>query len=140
VLLQLDEVQLQQLDVLQLEQLSRFGTVPPQVADALARQRFGHVREVGLELYLRYGPEVVSAVRGASGVRVFLDLKLHDIPATVAGAARSVAGLRPVAAACGNELEVVFLLEFLAELLVVSHPFPLRSEHGPGSRTGVPGL
>ncbi|WP_116244366.1 orotidine-5'-phosphate decarboxylase [Nocardiopsis sp. FIRDI 009] len=51
--------------------------------------------KVGLELYLRYGPEVVSAVRGANRVGVFLDLKLHDIPATVAGAARSVAGLRP---------------------------------------------
>ncbi|MEU5858852.1 orotidine-5'-phosphate decarboxylase [Nocardiopsis dassonvillei] len=51
--------------------------------------------KVGLELYLRYGPDVVSAVRGASRVGVFLDLKLHDIPATVAGAARSVAGLRP---------------------------------------------
>ncbi|REE99586.1 orotidine-5'-phosphate decarboxylase [Thermomonospora umbrina] len=51
--------------------------------------------KVGLELYLRYGPDVVASVRGASGVRVFLDLKLHDIPATVAGAARAVARLRP---------------------------------------------
>ncbi|MFV2196206.1 orotidine-5'-phosphate decarboxylase [Nocardiopsis sp. LOL_012] len=51
--------------------------------------------KVGLELYLRYGPDVVGAVRGANPVGVFLDLKLHDIPATVAGAARSVAGLRP---------------------------------------------
>ncbi|WDZ89257.1 orotidine-5'-phosphate decarboxylase [Nocardiopsis sp. HUAS JQ3] len=51
--------------------------------------------KVGLELYLRYGPDVVGAVRGASRLGVFLDLKLHDIPATVAGAARSVAGLRP---------------------------------------------
>ncbi|MFE9246712.1 orotidine-5'-phosphate decarboxylase [Nocardiopsis sp. NPDC006938] len=51
--------------------------------------------KVGLELYLRYGPDVISAVRGANRVGVFLDLKLHDIPATVAGAARSVAGLRP---------------------------------------------
>ncbi|MFJ9556422.1 orotidine-5'-phosphate decarboxylase [Nocardiopsis sp. NPDC101807] len=51
--------------------------------------------KVGLELYLRYGPEVVSAVRGASRVGVFLDLKLHDIPATVQGAVRSVAWLRP---------------------------------------------
>ncbi|MEP7025891.1 MAG: orotidine-5'-phosphate decarboxylase, partial [Actinomycetota bacterium] len=31
----------------------------------------------------------------ASGVQVFLDLKLHDIPVTVAGAARAVARLRP---------------------------------------------
>src|SRR3954454_11437111 len=51
--------------------------------------------KVGLELYLRYGPEVVATVRGASGVRVFLDLKLLDIPATVAAAARAVARLRP---------------------------------------------
>lgn len=51
--------------------------------------------KIGLELYLRYGPEAVASVRGASGVEIFLDLKLHDIPATVAGAARAVARLRP---------------------------------------------
>jgi len=51
--------------------------------------------KVGLELYLRYGPQVVATVRGANRVAVFLDLKLHDIPATVAGAARAVARLRP---------------------------------------------
>jgi orotidine-5'-phosphate decarboxylase len=51
--------------------------------------------KIGLELYLRYGPKVVATVRGGSGVQVFLDLKLHDIPNTVAGAARAVAKLRP---------------------------------------------
>ena len=51
--------------------------------------------KVGLELYLRYGPEVVASIRGASGVKIFLDLKLHDIPATVTGAARAVVRLRP---------------------------------------------
>jgi orotidine-5'-phosphate decarboxylase len=51
--------------------------------------------KIGLELYLRYGPEAVASVRGASAVQVFLDLKLHDIPATVAGAARAVSRLRP---------------------------------------------
>ncbi len=51
--------------------------------------------KIGLELYLRYGPQVVASVRGATGVSVFLDLKLHDIPATVAGASRAVARLRP---------------------------------------------
>jgi orotidine-5'-phosphate decarboxylase len=51
--------------------------------------------KIGLELYLRYGPDVVASIRGASGVQVFLDLKLHDIPATVAGAARAVSRLRP---------------------------------------------
>ncbi len=51
--------------------------------------------KIGLELYLRYGPEAVTSIRGGSGVEVFLDLKLHDIPATVAGAVRAVARLRP---------------------------------------------
>jgi orotidine-5'-phosphate decarboxylase len=64
--------------------------------------------KIGLELYLRYGPAVVATVRGGSGVRVFLDLKLHDIPNTVAGAARAVAKLRPeiltVHAAGGAEM------------------------------------
>ena len=57
-----------------------------------------HVRtlKVGLELYLRSGREAVEAVRRASGgCEVFLDLKLHDIPNTVAGAVRSVAELAP---------------------------------------------
>ena len=51
--------------------------------------------KVGLELYLRYGPDVVASVRGASMVEVFLDLKLHDIPATVSAAATAVARLKP---------------------------------------------
>jgi orotidine-5'-phosphate decarboxylase len=51
--------------------------------------------KVGLELFSRFGPESVDAVRGGSRCDMFLDLKLHDIPATVAGAAKSVARLRP---------------------------------------------
>jgi orotidine-5'-phosphate decarboxylase len=53
------------------------------------------VLKVGLELFCRTGPSVVEAVRGADGLGLFLDLKLHDIPNTVAGAARAVAGLKP---------------------------------------------
>jgi len=51
------------------------------------------VLKVGLELFCATGPQVVEQVR--SGRDVFLDLKLHDIPNTVAGAARAVAALRP---------------------------------------------
>ena len=51
--------------------------------------------KVGLELFCRTGPGAVETVRGASGVELFLDLKLHDIPNPVAAAARSVARLRP---------------------------------------------
>jgi orotidine-5'-phosphate decarboxylase len=52
--------------------------------------------KVGLETFLRDGAAAVLAARQASGGRdIFLDLKLHDIPNTVAGAARSVAHLAP---------------------------------------------
>jgi len=52
--------------------------------------------KVGLETFLRDGDAAIHAAREASGGReVFLDLKLHDIPHTVAGAARSVAHLQP---------------------------------------------
>ncbi len=45
--------------------------------------------KVGLELYLAEGNSIVEKIR-AEGGSVFLDLKLHDIPSTVAGAVRSV--------------------------------------------------
>jgi orotidine-5'-phosphate decarboxylase len=52
--------------------------------------------KVGLETYLRDGDASVQATRAAArGRDIFLDLKLHDIPNTVAGAARSVAYLAP---------------------------------------------
>lgn len=46
--------------------------------------------KVGLELYTREGPRVVRELK-ERGKRVFLDLKLHDIPATVSGAAEAAA-------------------------------------------------
>ncbi len=48
--------------------------------------------KVGLELYTRAGPSIVSELR-ARGRRVFLDLKLHDIPNTVAGAVAAASDL-----------------------------------------------
>jgi orotidine-5'-phosphate decarboxylase len=52
--------------------------------------------KVGLQLFLRHGHDAFLKCREASGGRdVFLDLKLHDIPNTVAGAARAVADLAP---------------------------------------------
>jgi orotidine-5'-phosphate decarboxylase len=53
------------------------------------RPWFG-VAKVGLELFVAYGPDAVGALSDL-GYRVFLDLKLHDIPNTVHRAAR-VAG------------------------------------------------
>lgn len=67
-------------------------------AERLAAQTAPHVStmKVGLELYLRHGAEAVRRVREASGgLPVFLDVKLHDIPNTIAGAARALAPLTP---------------------------------------------
>lgn len=78
------------------------GPKPPEVIVALdvaePREAFGLVErlppdtwfKVGLELFTRAGPPVVERLVG-EGRHVFLDLKLHDIPNTVAGAVRSVA-------------------------------------------------
>jgi len=63
--------------------------------------------KVGLELFTWAGPEVVSTLV-ARGKRIFLDLKMHDIPNTVGSAARAVADLGvdmlTVHAAGGSEM------------------------------------
>jgi len=46
--------------------------------------------KVGLELFCSAGPDIVKKIN-MEGCRVFLDLKFHDIPNTVAGAARAAA-------------------------------------------------
>ncbi|WP_439580094.1 orotidine-5'-phosphate decarboxylase [Elioraea sp.] len=69
-------------------------TPDPARAASWARALAGHVgvAKVGLELFTAAGAGAVAAVR-ESGLPVFLDVKLHDIPNTVAGAVRSAARL-----------------------------------------------
>ena len=64
------------------ESLSIFGHIAPHVGWA----------KVGLSLFVEHGPTAVRAFQGL-GAKVFLDLKLHDIPNTVEGAARNAARL-----------------------------------------------
>ncbi len=66
---------------------------PRDVTPAL-RQLQGTVRwvKVGLEMFTACGPDCVREIAGL-GFEVFLDLKLHDIPNTVAQAVASVASL-----------------------------------------------
>ncbi len=47
--------------------------------------------KVGLELFIKEGPAVLTAIRDHSDAEIFLDLKLHDIPATVERAVQSAA-------------------------------------------------
>jgi len=95
--------------------------------------------KVGLELFYRAGPAVVAALRaeglladgaGPDGGRpgLFLDLKLHDIPATVAGGMRSVAALGPrfvTVHASGGAAMVRAAVDAAAETAAVAGTPPL---------------
>jgi orotidine-5'-phosphate decarboxylase len=67
-----------------------------QRATELAQTLHGYVGGVklGLEFFCANGPEGVARI-AEIGIPLFLDLKLHDIPNTVAGAMRSLAPLLP---------------------------------------------
>ena len=63
---------------------------------ALARRLAPHIGgiKLGMEFFYGFGAEGCRRVQEL-GLPIFLDLKLHDIPATVAGGIRSLAALRP---------------------------------------------
>ena len=63
-------------------------------ADPILRQLSGRLRwvKIGLQMFTAYGPDYVRRIAD-QGFNVFLDLKLHDIPNTVAKAVQSLAPL-----------------------------------------------
>lgn len=66
----------------------------PTTADAIALiDQLNEARffKVGLELFVSSGPEIIRILKDRQK-RIFLDLKFHDIPNTVAGACRAAAG------------------------------------------------
>lgn len=65
-------------------------------ARSLAEQVRGHAGGVklGLEFFSANGPEGVASI-AALGLPIFLDVKLHDIPNTVAKAVEALAPLKP---------------------------------------------
>ena len=74
-----------------------------EAAVALVRKLSPHTGlfKIGLQLYTSAGPDIVRAVRDLGG-RIFLDLKLHDIPNTVGHATESASSL-------GVEMETIHL-------------------------------
>ncbi len=84
-----------------MREARKYLIFPLDVATVAEARRYvgllgGHVGmfKVGLELFIRSGPGIVDIIRQAGGgAGIFLDLKLHDIPATVERAMRVVADL-----------------------------------------------
>ncbi len=65
-------------------------------AKALAEKVRGHVGgiKLGLEFFCAHGHQGVHEIASV-GLPIFLDLKLHDIPNTVAGAMQAIHALQP---------------------------------------------
>ncbi|MGM0444371.1 MAG: orotidine-5'-phosphate decarboxylase [Fibrobacterota bacterium] len=57
-----------------------------------ATQEYVGVYKIGFEQFIRFGPSILSVIKDA-GAQIFLDMKLHDIPNTVAKAVHSAAQL-----------------------------------------------
>lgn len=72
-------------------------TPDPGAARALIASVSPHVGgiKLGLEFFCAHGPAGIAAAMDGCPLPLFLDLKLHDIPNTVAGAVRSLAPLAP---------------------------------------------
>jgi orotidine-5'-phosphate decarboxylase len=81
--------------------------------------------KVGLELFIRSGPEIIDFIHKQSAARVFLDLKLHDIPATVSRAMARIA-----------DLGVAFATVHVGE----SQPMLAAAVEGSGGSVGILGV
>lgn len=53
------------------------------------------IYKLGLEFFLTFGAQGVESIKREFEVDIFLDLKLHDIPNTVASAARAISAINP---------------------------------------------
>lgn len=84
--------------------------------------------KIGLEAYTGAGPEILEELR-EMGFRVFVDLKLHDIPNTVRGAVRGLvrrgAGMLTVHACGGRKMLEAAVDSALAEAEAVGAEPPL---------------
>jgi len=108
--------------------------------------------KLGLEFFSAHGPKGVQQMQKASALPVFLDLKFHDIPNTVAGAVRAAtAALKPymmTLMACGGRVMMNTACKAVTDLaheLIVPKPLLLgvtvltSMDETDLAETGVPG-
>ena len=71
----------------------------PEIATAIewvkATQDHVSVYKLGLEFFLTFGSDGVKAIKDVTDSDIFLDLKMHDSPHTVSGAAKAVSHIAP---------------------------------------------
>jgi len=83
--------------------------------------------KVGLELFVSSGPEIIAILKERQK-RIFLDLKFHDIPNTVAGACRAAAkynvDLLTIHSTCGKEALKAGLVALEEGAAAVDKPSP----------------
>lgn len=96
--------------------------------------------KIGLQLYTAAGPEIVGAIATA-GAKIFLDLKLHDIPATV-GKAVSAAGdlgvnMATIHLSGGREMIEAAVAACSPELLLLGVTVLTSSDENTLRETGV---
>jgi orotidine-5'-phosphate decarboxylase len=72
------------LDQMSLEEIDIFLKKPENIIPTV---------KIGLELYLKHGPDLVNRIHNNYQKEIFLDLKLHDIPITVSKAIHSLKNL-----------------------------------------------
>jgi orotidine-5'-phosphate decarboxylase len=113
-----------------------------EAADAVLAELRGTVKwvKIGLQMFAAHGPDYVRSVAGR-GFSVFLDLKLHDIPNTVARAVEALnplpVGMLTVHAAGGREMLASANRAARPDLIVLGVTV-LTSMDGPGlAETGV---
>jgi len=116
-------------------------------AAPLLRQLSGRLRwvKIGLQMFTAYGPDYVRRVAD-QGFNIFLDLKLHDIPNTVAKAVQSLAplpiGMLTLHTSGGREMmewAVKAQRQHKPELLLLGVTVLTSMDDAALNATGVPG-
>ena len=76
IIVALDQMSLEEIDIFLKQKDNNFSYV-----------------KIGLEQFIKYGPTLIQRIHDEYNKKIFLDLKLHDIPVTVSKAISALKGL-----------------------------------------------